>query len=181
MGQEPLAVTGPGFDRKGKTGHLVSLVDIPPTLVDACGIDIPDSMMGRSFFPANCKDVPPNENSVFFQISEETCSRGIRTARWKYSVTNSEANPFTMDSAHSYTESNLYDLEADPYELTNLVSFPQYRPVLDILQIKLLDWMERVEGMRPEIKIASGEKTDNENPQLWGIGQRKAPEESWNV
>lgn len=30
--------------------ELISLVDIAPTLLDACGIPIPEDMQGRSFF-----------------------------------------------------------------------------------------------------------------------------------
>src|SRR5690606_35894749 len=47
----PTALCGPGFDGGGQIRQLVSLVDLPPTLLDAAGIPVPDSMMGRSILP----------------------------------------------------------------------------------------------------------------------------------
>ena len=47
----PVAITGPGFDSGGAVSEMISLVDIPPTLLDAANITIPDYMQGRSFLP----------------------------------------------------------------------------------------------------------------------------------
>ena len=44
----PLALSGPGFDGGGRVREMTSLVDLPPTLLDACGIGVPDAMDGRS-------------------------------------------------------------------------------------------------------------------------------------
>src|SRR5690606_16723163 len=37
----PTALSGPGFDNKGRVEQLVSLVDFAPTLLDAAGIPVP--------------------------------------------------------------------------------------------------------------------------------------------
>ena len=38
----PTAVQGPGFDAGGRRRELVSLLDLPPTLLDAAGIEVLD-------------------------------------------------------------------------------------------------------------------------------------------
>ena len=42
----PTAFCGPGFDGRGRVNQQVSLLDLPPTLLDAAGIDIPETMEG---------------------------------------------------------------------------------------------------------------------------------------
>ena len=66
--------------------NLISLMDLPPTVLDAAGIDIPDYMRGRPL--QNLVDGKDNEwpEEVFVQISENICGRSIRTDQWKYSV-----------------------------------------------------------------------------------------------
>ena len=44
----PLVVRGPGFEGGNRVDRPVSLVDLPPTLLDAAGIDVPTSMVGNS-------------------------------------------------------------------------------------------------------------------------------------
>src|SRR5690606_4556048 len=38
----PTALYGPGFRSGGQVRELVSLIDLPPTLLDAAGIPVPD-------------------------------------------------------------------------------------------------------------------------------------------
>src|SRR5699024_7398710 len=47
----PTAITGPGFNGGGRIQEMVSLVDLPATLLDAAGIAIPDSFEGRPLLP----------------------------------------------------------------------------------------------------------------------------------
>ncbi|MHC4717877.1 MAG: sulfatase-like hydrolase/transferase, partial [Planctomycetota bacterium] len=47
----PMVFRGPGFDRRHVVPELVSLVDVPPTLLDAAGLAVPTSMHGRSMLP----------------------------------------------------------------------------------------------------------------------------------
>ena len=44
----PTALTGPGFFGGGEVREIVSLVDLPPTLLDAAGLETPEQMQGRS-------------------------------------------------------------------------------------------------------------------------------------
>jgi arylsulfatase A-like enzyme len=47
----PLALWGGPFAGGGRIEEVVSLLDLTPTLLDACGIDIPKQMVGHSFLP----------------------------------------------------------------------------------------------------------------------------------
>ncbi len=47
----PVVLQGLGFDQAGQVRQLVSLIDLPPTLLDAVGIPVPAEMQGRSLLP----------------------------------------------------------------------------------------------------------------------------------
>jgi hypothetical protein len=95
---------------------------------------------------------------VFVQISESHTGRAIRTERWKYSVrAASDVRPEPPD-AETYVEDFLYDLQADPYEQTNLIHEPGLRAVADYLRGRLLDRMVAAGESRPTIiEAARGE------------------------
>jgi len=123
------ALQGPGLRGGRQIEELISLVDIPPTLLDAAGIPVPEEMQGRSLIPLvkgrEEEKIWPDE--VFIQISESQVGRAIRTKNWKYGVVAPDKDGW--DDAHSdhYVESHLYDLEADPYELRNLAGNKAYQ------------------------------------------------------
>lgn len=146
----PLALTGPGFDSGGRVRALVNNTDIAPTLIDAAGIPVPESMQGRSILPLLRNPKSEWREETFVQISETETGRAIRTARWKYAVTA----PYDAEQsgAAEYEEKALYDLENDPYELVNLIGMPAFAAVTDDLRARLLDWISRIEGENPTIK-----------------------------
>ena len=156
----PAAIGGPGFAGGGKQKNLISLVDIAPTLLDAAGISIPDSMQGRSIFPLVQKTVPPDspwQDVVYAQISEDKISRAIRTIRWKYAVTALGVDGLSAPSADTYTEEFLYDLKADPYELENLINSRAHLEVREQLSLLLQQKMEEAGELRANIIQAETE------------------------
>lgn len=134
----PCALRGPGFDGGGQINRLVSLVDLPPTLLEAAGIEVPPEMQGRSILPLLQNHGTDWRDEVFIQISESQVGRAIRTRRWKYGVTAPDANGWREPSAARYVEGYLYDLQTDPYELENLVEYRSHRPVADHLRQRLI-------------------------------------------
>jgi hypothetical protein len=44
----PTALREPGFDGGGQIRQLVNIVDLPPTLLDAAGLPVPDDMYGMT-------------------------------------------------------------------------------------------------------------------------------------
>lgn len=149
----PTAISGPGFEAGGRIRELVSLIDLPPTLLDAAGIPVPDTMQGRSVLPLvqNKTDWP---KEVFVQISESQVGRAIRTDRWKYSVSAPDKDGWDDSSSNVYAEEFLYDLHADPYELTNLIGVEHYKTVSQELRERLLLKITEIEGQTPEIRLA---------------------------
>lgn len=133
----PAMLTGPGFDGGGAVRELVSLVDLPATLLDAAGIPQQRPMQGRSILPLLRGEREGWPGEVFAQISESKIARTIRTHRWKYEVT-AEGNGNSAPGAERYRESHLYDLESDPYELDNLIGKPAVRQLCDRLQRRLI-------------------------------------------
>lgn len=129
----PLAFGGPGFDGGGRRRDLASLIDLAPTLLDAAGLPVPEKLAGRSLCSGD-----PAPDDVYVQISESQVGRAIRTHRWKYAVAAPDADGWDDPYAERYVETELYDLAADPYELTNLAGLDSHREVADSLRDRLL-------------------------------------------
>ena len=151
----PTAVSGPGFDGGGRVPQLTSLIDLPPTLLDAAGITPPAEMRGRSVRPLltdpAARAAWPDD--VFVQISESQVGRAVRTARWKYGV-HAPGVSGREQSADRYQEQYLYDLLADRYELYNLAGSRAHAEVADRLRQRLLRHLRAVEGAAPAIESA---------------------------
>jgi uncharacterized sulfatase len=125
----PLVACGPGF-RGGKVvDELVSLIDLPPTLLAAAGVKPPETMRGRPLQPLADGTAGEWRQEVFVQISESQVGRAIRTARWKYGVTAPGKQGGRDPGSDCYVEQYFYDLEADPHERNNLVGEPRYAEV----------------------------------------------------
>lgn len=152
----PTVFVGPGFDRGGEIDELVSLIDLPPTLLDAAGIPVPDAMQGQSILPLlDRRGDPTWPCEMFVQISESHVGRAIRTPRWKYAVTAEESDGSRDAWSSRFVESHLYDLAADPYELHNLVGFASHRELCDQLGERLVARMVAAGEHVPTITTAA--------------------------
>jgi arylsulfatase A-like enzyme len=147
----PTAIQGPGFDSGGTVSELVSLIDLPPTLLDAAGIPVPEHMQGQSLLSLIRNRETEWRKEVFVQISEDKLARAIRTDRWKYSVVAPNKSGWHDSGSDTYEEEFLYDLHADPYELDNLIGVEWYKQITDELRERLLARMEQAGEARPEI------------------------------
>jgi len=133
----PGIVRHPGAPAGRETDALFSHVDIAPTLLSLCGLPVPPEMQGASLAPAVLGQAESGPSAAYFQIfgpflagGVERGWRGLRTDRFMYARTKDA--PWV-----------LYDLEADPYELKNLVAVPEAGPTLAELDAELTRWMER--------------------------------------
>jgi choline-sulfatase len=134
----PLALRGPGFDGGGAISRPVSTIDLPPTLLDAAGLPVPEEMQGRSFLPLLRDPGADWPEEVFFQVSESEVGRGIRTSRWKYYAVAEDADPWDDPAAARYREQALYDVVNDPYELVNLAGHASHAQVAAELRERLV-------------------------------------------
>jgi arylsulfatase A-like enzyme len=158
----PTALCGPGFEGGGQVRELVSLVDLPPTLLSAAGLPIPSQMQGRSLVPLLHGQASDWPDDIFIQVSEAQVGRAVRTHRWKYAVTAPDRDPNGDSGSDRYVEDVLYDLEHDPYELRNLINFESHRGVAEVMRARLLRRMqeagESAATIVPAPTIASGQR-----------------------
>jgi len=143
----PLLINGPGFESARQIQEVVGIIHLAPTLLEAAGVPIPESMKGKSLLPllreANAREAWPNKELI--QISESMTARAIRTKDWTYCVADPSGSTAEPASA-TYHEYQLYDQRADPNELVNLAGRKEYR--------------ENADELRGELKkliVASGE------------------------
>jgi arylsulfatase A-like enzyme len=152
----PTILAGPPFNGGRNVERVTSVIDLPPTLLDAAGIDVPASMHGESVLPVVTGAEADEDGDAFVQISESQVGRALRTDRWKYAVAAPKRTGWRAGngqrSSDMYAERYLYDLERDPTERLNLVGRPNYRDVADDLRARLKRYVRDVEDKEPEIK-----------------------------
>jgi arylsulfatase A-like enzyme len=145
-----MVLSGPPFQGGGRVQDLVSLVDMPPTLLQAAGLPIPAQMEGRSILDGR-KDWP---DDVFIQISESQVGRAVRTKRWKYGVTAPDCQGVKDSDSEVYAEEFLCDLQHDPHEQINLIGYKSHKEVSRKMSERLLRYIEKVEGKKATIHFA---------------------------
>ena len=150
----PTALRGTGFDGGGRIEQLVTTIDLPPTLLDAAGIRVPDDMQGRSILPLLSGETEGWPEEAFIQISETQVGRAIRTHRWKYSVSAPDKKGSEVPASEHYIEEFLYDLETDPYELINLIGLESHREVATVLRERLIRRIVEAGESPPTIEAA---------------------------
>ncbi|MBL8222035.1 MAG: sulfatase-like hydrolase/transferase [Bryobacterales bacterium] len=97
----PLLVRWPGVVRPGESQAMVSLMDVLPTLVEACGSPPPPGLDGRSFLNLLTGRTTEHRSEIFAvhhnrgSVSGSDCpSRTIRTRRFKYIANLKHWNQF---------------------------------------------------------------------------------------
>lgn len=128
----PLVARWPDeWEAGAECDEFVSLVDLMPTFLDVAGAETPDGVEGRSLTPLLRGERPDDwRDSAYaefhgYEPSLYT-SRMIRTDDWKYVY-----NPPSRDE--------LYDLDSDPGELTNLADRAGFEHVKRRMQERLVE------------------------------------------
>lgn len=156
----PMLAQGPYFDARGVVQQMVSLLDVPTMLCDAAGLQLEGAVGGvlgkrslhnqQNHVVRSADDTRDGEG-LLIQLSEAGIGRALRTDRWKYSVLASGDDGAQNGCAKRYIESHLYDLDADPAELTNLVTDDRYEEVRRALRGQLTARMRRIDEPESEI------------------------------
>jgi arylsulfatase A-like enzyme len=150
----PLVIQGPGFEGGQVVDELVSLIDLPTTVLAAAGVKHPEDWRGRPLQRLVSGEAQDRPEEVFLQISESQVGRAIRTDRWKYSVVAPGKSGRDDAGSDVYVEEFLYDLQADPHEKYNLVSHPFYAELRAELGRRLVRCMVEAGETAPEIRPA---------------------------
>jgi arylsulfatase A-like enzyme len=139
----PLIIEGPGFNRSIEIAAMISQVDYAPTLLTACGLPVPASMQGHSFLSLLDRPEGPWRNEVYFEMSEFTTGRGLRTPQYSYAVSVPKTPGWRATAnAEKYVEYVLYDNQADPHQHVNLAGRAPYQHVAADLRRRLLARMQ---------------------------------------
>ena len=142
----PLVFGGGAVNKGENIENLVSLIDLPPTLLSLAGIPIPDSYSGN-ILPVNRNDTEKRD-CVFIQISESQVGRAIRTKDWKYSA-RAIGPGMVKHSSSVYFDDFLYDLKNDPYEKNNLVNNEECKQVIKAMRELLSREMVKAGERKP--------------------------------
>jgi arylsulfatase A-like enzyme len=138
--QVPMIVRYPKrFSSDTVVSHLVDpSVDTMPTLLELCGLPVPEAVQGTSYLPLLEGSPTPTRDAIHYKICMEkegpenfpVPERGIRTHDWVYVRT--EDGPKA-----------LFDLNADPLEMNNLVESVEHQETMASLDTRVLDHMAR--------------------------------------
>ena len=134
----PLIFSGPGIPRAEKRQTLCYLLDIYPTLCDLIGLPIPDTVDGVSLLPALLDPSTTARDTLLLAY------RGVQRA--------------VLDRQHKLIEyvvdgqrtTQLFDLQADPWELNNLAERPSYADRIASLREELLRWPQELDDNQAE-------------------------------
>ncbi len=145
----PLFVVPPGGKAGVDSQHLVSGLDILPTLLDYAGIAAPASLEGKSLRPLVEGQEVPWREFVVSEVNGFGEARMVRTARYKYVVL-----------AKGENREQLFDIEKDPGELKNLIANPALSIEVERHRRLLEQWRKETHdeiGKRPPVeKVRKG-------------------------
>ena len=160
--------------------EMISNIDLLPTILDVIGGKKPRQIEGISFLPL-LKDLYGrfrNEiytEKTFHEIYDPI--RSVRTEKFKYirnfesfdslyqlplDIQRSPSGKYLEDSIKKpRVEEEIYDLEKDPHENSNLINDPTYLKVLTDLRQKLMNWMIKTKDPLLKGKIKDERKNIN--------------------
>ena len=131
------------YPRNGISGErsdvLFNSVDVMPTLLRLCGIEIPNGVQGTDLSHTIIGGQGPEPDSVYLLMLGPGWPtrdkwvgiwRGVRTHRYLYARYQG-----------NYHDTVLFDRKKDPYEMKNLANDPAHAAVHEELEARLKRWM----------------------------------------
>ncbi len=170
----PLIVRWPGALPPGSTAEeLVSLIDLGPTVLSLTGVPVPLHLQGQPFLGPRARPRTYVYASRDRHDEAYDMVRAVRDRRYKYlrnffpdrpylpwipyrnrhpamqelwrlEAAGALEGPQRLLLQASRPAEELYDCEADPYELNNLAADPAQEGTLERLRTALDDWRARV-------------------------------------
>ncbi len=155
----PLIVRWPGYVKPGRTtAALTEFIDIVPTLLEACGQPIPETVQGRSLTGLLSGEKTAHRDHVVSEYSENEEAM-IRTERWKLVYITGKRkreDGYATGKLLPGRTVLLYDERNDPDEMTNLAKKPEHAKLVEELTAKLAEHMKRT-GRQPELIPKEGD------------------------
>ncbi len=110
----PLIFAGPGISPGGRCTQPAELLDMYPTLLDLCGLPARPGLEGHSLVSQLRQADAPRQWPAI--TTHGPNNHGIRSQRWRY-------------IRYADGSEELYDMQADPNEWTNLTAEARYAQV----------------------------------------------------
>lgn len=124
----PLIMAGPGVPQGERRDAFCYLLDIYPTLCDLIGIAVPGTVEGKSLVPA-MQDPEENVRDTLL-FAYRGIQRAVQDHRYKLIE-------YVVDGTRT---TQLFDLQADPWEMYNLVDDDHRADHLAALRQELQRW-----------------------------------------
>ena len=129
----PSIFVGPGVPEGQSVDTLTYLYDVFPTVCDLTKVDCPDTVEGCSLVPLMEGCVDKVRDTVFAAYKD--IHRTVSDGRWKlirYYV--------SKETGKGTDCIQLFDLEQDPWETTNLAELPEHSERIQALATELKRW-----------------------------------------
>jgi N-acetylglucosamine-6-sulfatase len=120
----PLVMSGPGLPEGVTYDGIVGNIDLAPTILDAAGVEPLREPDGLSLLPLVDDPAAWADRDILLELRT---GAGIRTPEWMYAEHRTRHGK----------QRELYDLEADPYQLKSLHDDPAYADVRQTLAARL--------------------------------------------
>ncbi len=132
----PMLMRLPGEISPGiRSQANVSLIDIAPTILSLIGEPVPDDMVGRDLSPCFA-DAGEFQTDAYRFAEHQPLGDWHQTVEWRLVTDNRYKYVWNQGDLDE-----LYDLEADPAEINNLINDPAHAAELNRLQTRLFEWM----------------------------------------
>ncbi len=156
----PMLVYAPDMIKEGTViDELVQNIDIAPTVLDMAGIPAKANMDGHSFKELLTGKKIPWRNEAFYEyywernFPQTPTVHGLRTNKFKY-----------MHYHGIWDIDELYDIQNDPDEKHNLINKPEYKKIVDEMNGKMFDWLEKTNGMMIPLRRDQGFRAAERSP-----------------
>ena len=158
--RSPMIISVPG-QQPSRTDALTELVDIYPTLCDACQLPIPSQLEGLSLKPIIEEPTRPWKTAAFSQLKRgDIDGVSIRTKQYRYTE-------WGTDGRHGR---ELYDYDADPNETVNIVDLSENAEFVEHLSEQLhAGWQGALPDIREQIPIPQTLPWDINNDSVVNI------------
>lgn len=163
----PLLIRWPGTVKPGSTNKdLVSVLDLAPTFLEAAGIEVPAEVQGKSITSILKGQTPADWRKSFYYHYYEY--PGPHSVRRHYGVVTDQYKlVYFYEPGVDYWE--LFDLKADPKELTSVYDKTEYAKVQKELH-------EELDRLRKELKVPEKDPPEADiNPRKKQPPKKKGP------
>ncbi len=133
----PLLLAGPGVPQGETRDAYTYLLDIAPTLCDLVALPIPVTMEGESLVPA--LENPDNRIRDTLYFAYRGYQRAVQDDRYKLIEYVVQGTRTTQ----------LFDLQADPWELNNLASERAHDETVVALREQMRRWRDELDDNQP--------------------------------